>query len=157
MKLLFLVIGKTSEKYVSEGIEIYIKRLERFCDLEIGVVPDVKSTSALGKKMLMEKESVALLKFIEPRDFLVLLDEHGKHYSSVGFAEQLEKWMERRLPRIVFAVGGVYGFSPSLHERADAVISLSKMTFPHQLVRLIFAEQLYRAFSIIKGHPYHHP
>ena len=155
MKITFLAIGKTAERYLQEGIAVYEKRLKFYTRFEIELLPDVKHAAGMSREQLAEKEGALFLKRIREQDLLVLLDEKGKEYSSTELAGQLEKWMQ--LSRgIVMVAGGAYGFSRDMYNRADHLLSLSRMTFSHQMVRLLFAEQLYRAFTIIKGEPYHH-
>ena len=154
MKVRFVVIGKTSAAYLKEGIDEYAHRLKRYCDLEIDVVSDVRKGTFTPER-LREAEAELLLKRVRETDFLVLLDEKGKEFSSVGFASELSKW-QMSGSKVVFMIGGAYGFSDQVYERSNIQLSLSKMTFSHQMVRVIFLEQLYRAFTIIKKEPYHH-
>jgi len=150
-----MVTGKTKVPFVRDGIEEYISRLKHYIPFSMSVIPDLKSTRKMDQRTVMNLEGEAILKQIDPKDHLVLLDERGKIFSSIAFAEHLQK-MEGRWARTVFLVGGAYGFSEKVYKRANERISLSAMTFSHQLVRLIFTEQLYRAYTIIKGDPYHH-
>jgi len=156
MKFVFLAIGKTSEEYLKEGITIYDKRLKNYITLETKIIPDIKKTSGLSMADQQNKEGKLLLDQVLPGNLLVLLDEHGKEMNSVDFANFLQKYMLMSIKSMIFAVGGPYGFSKEVHDRANEVISLSKMTFSHQMVRLIFFEQLYRAMTILKNEPYHH-
>jgi 23S rRNA (pseudouridine1915-N3)-methyltransferase len=156
MKFTFLAIGKTSEEYLKEGIAIYDKRLKNYITLETKIIPDIKKTSGLSMVDQQNKEGKLLLDPVLPGNLLVLLDEHGKEMNSVDFANFLQKYMLMSIKSMIFAVGGPYGFSKEVHDRANEVISLSKMTFSHQMVRLIFFEQLYRAMTILKNEPYHH-
>lgn len=156
MKVLLLVIGKTDAPYIREGIEEYEKRLTRYLPYEMKVLPDVKNSKNMNEALQKEKEGGMLLEELRGTDIVVLLDENGKQYSSVGFSEFLAQKMLNGVKRLVFVVGGPYGFSDAVYERANDKISLSKMTFSHQMVRMIFAEQFYRAMTIMRGEPYHH-
>ena len=151
-----MVIGKTDRKYLQEGISVYEERLKHYISYLREEIPDLKGVSALSEVQIKELESGYILKKIEKGDLVVLLDENGKEMNSVGFSVKLEKWSLSGVKSIVFVVGGAYGFSNAVYERANEKISLSKMTFSHQMVRLFFTEQLYRAFTILKGEPYHH-
>lgn len=156
MKICLLVIGKTDADYIRAGIGEYEKRLTRYLAYEMKVLPDVKNSKNMTEALQKEKEGEMILEQLQPGDVVVLLDENGKQYSSVGFSEFLAQKMLNGVKRLVFVVGGPYGFSERVYARGDDKISLSKMTFSHQMVRMIFAEQLYRAMTIIKGEPYHH-
>ena len=156
MKILLLVIGKTDAAYIRAGIEEYEKRLTRYVPYEIKVLPDVKNSKNMSETLQKEKEGEMLLGELQGTDFIVLLDENGKQYSSVGFSEFLAQKMLNGTKRLVFVIGGPYGFAEAVYKRANDKISLSKMTFSHQMVRMIFAEQLYRAMTIMRGEPYHH-
>jgi len=156
MKIKLLMIGKTAFSYLEEGMELYLKRLVHYTDLTLEIIPDVKRTAATSPQKLKDLEAEAILKKIGPRDVIVLLDEYGKTFSSLKFAAQVQKWMQTGDKNMVFIIGGAFGFGNALHEKALMKISLSEMTFSHQMVRLIFLEQLYRAFTIIKNEPYHH-
>lgn len=135
---------------------MYQSRLVHYVPFSIVEIPELKNMSAFSKEQIKEKEGELILKNIRPSDEVILLDEHGKEYRSVTFAKMLEEKMSRSGRDLVFVIGGAYGFSGDVYARADSKISLSQMTFSHQMVRTIFAEQLYRAFTIIKGEPYHH-
>lgn len=154
MKLVFLMVGKTNEKYFNDAILEYEKRIKRFIPFEIITIPDSKGIKSAD--VLKETEGGLILKQVKSDDFLILLDEKGKSFSSIKFASYVEKLLSRSDKRIIFAIGGAYGFSKGVYERADDKISLSEMTFSHQLVRVVFTEQLYRAFTIINNLPYHH-
>lgn len=157
MKLTLLLVGKTAFPYINDGIAIYRKRLGFYLPFSMVELPDVKNASSLSSEQLREKEGDSILKAVRQNDTLLLLDERGESYSSVQWAAFLERQMVVNPGRdITFAIGGAYGFSEKVYKRADGMISLSRMTFSHQMVRLIFIEQLYRAFTIIKGEPYHH-
>ena len=156
VKILLITIGNTDKKYMKEGIDDYVKRLSFYIPFEIKIIPDIKNRSSLSSELQKEKEGQLILNQVSSGDHLVLLDEHGAEYSSVGFSKWIEKKMIVGLRQIVFVIGGPYGFSKAVYERSDSKISLSKMTFSHQMVRLIFVEQVYRAMTIIKNEPYHH-
>jgi len=156
MKIKMMVIGKTSASWLEEGIALYRKRLQHYCDFELEVIPDIKGGGSLEIPKLKELEAQSFLKKLTPRDTVILLDENGKEFTSEGFAKRLNLWNDRGEKNLVFIVGGAFGFGNALHEKASLKISLSPMTFSHQMVRLIFVEQLYRGFTIIKGEPYHH-
>ena len=156
MKILFLVIGKTDEDYLVTGIKKYVGRLGHYVPFEMKELPDIRNRKTLNEEQQKKAESFLLLQQLQPGDQVVLLDEKGKSYTSVEFSETLEKQMASGVKRLVFVVGGPYGFAQEVYDRADTMLSLSPMTFSHQMVRLIFVEQLYRAFTILKGEPYHH-
>lgn len=156
MKITLLCIGKTDEKYLIEGIEKYTKRLKFYVNFNIVVLPDIKNVKSLSAEQQKDKEALLILKQLQPQDFVVLLDEHGKEFRSLEFSVYLEKMMIQSVQHLVFVIGGPYGFDQKIYDRAKSKISLSKMTFSHQMIRLFFTEQLYRAFSIMKGEPYHH-
>lgn len=156
MKITFLVIGKTEDSYLKDGIEKYLKRLKHYVKFELVEIPELKNTKHLSEDQQKSKEAELISKCISNTDLLVLLDENGQQYSSVQFSGFISKKMLSSVQNLVFVVGGPYGFGNSLHTLAQEKISLSRMTFSHQMVRLLFVEQLYRAFSILKGEPYHH-
>jgi 23S rRNA (pseudouridine1915-N3)-methyltransferase len=156
MKVVFLVIGKTDAGYLQEGIALYEKRLRHYLSYEMTVIPDLKKTKGLTTEQQKAKEGELILQNLNDGDQVVLLDENGRELSSVEFADFLRVKMVSGLKRLVFVVGGPYGFSPAIYARANAKLSLSQMTFSHQMVRLIFLEQLYRANTILKNEPYHH-
>jgi len=156
MKITLLVIGRTEADYLIKGIDIYQKRLEHYIPFSINVIPALKNTKTLSELQQKQKEGELLLAQIKPTDVLILLDENGKQFSSVAFASYLEKQMVAGTRSMVFVVGGPYGFSDEVYKKATGKISLSEMTFSHQMVRLIFVEQIYRAMTILKGEPYHH-
>ena len=156
MKILFLVIGKTDEPYLQKGLEIYLRRIPHYIPFEMKILPDIKNTRNLSEDLQKEREGEIILSQVGNSDELILLDENGKDYASVEFARFLEKKMLSGTKQLVFAIGGPYGFSGKVYNRANGKLSLSKMTFSHQMVRLIFTEQLYRACTIIRGEPYHH-
>lgn len=151
-----MLVGATDKKYVAEGIEDYQKRLVHYLPFELKVISDIKNSRHLSEDQLKEKEGKAILDLIATGDELVLLDVAGQELSSPALAGWIEKRMIAGTRQLIFVVGGAYGFSEAVYKRADSKLSLSKLTFPHQLVRLLFVEQLYRAMTIIKGEPYHH-
>lgn len=151
-----LVIGKTDEKYLQSGMEIFLKRIPHYVPFEMKIILDLKNTRKLTETQQKDKEGDLILQQLSGADELVLLDENGIKNSSPDFAQFLEKKMLAGTKQLVFVIGGPYGFSDKVYEKATHKISLSAMTFSHQMVRLIFLEQLYRAFTIIKGEPYHH-
>jgi len=156
MKITFLTVGKTEDAYLREGIEKYVKRLKHYTRLNIIEIAELKNTKALTPQQQMTREAELILKKILPLDHVIMLDEKGMELSSMQFAAYFEKKALGSVSNLVFVVGGPYGFDPSVHERANEKLSLSRMTFSHQMIRLFFVEQLYRAFTIIKGEPYHH-
>lgn len=156
MKICLLVVGKTDEAYLQKGTEIFLKRIPHYLPFEMKVIPDIKNTKNLSPEQQKEREGESILQQLAPSDELILLDECGAEFTSVTFAQFLERKMLSGIKRLVFVVGGPYGFSDRVYSRSNSSLSLSKMTFSHQMVRLIFAEQLYRALTILKGEPYHH-
>lgn len=156
MKITLLVIGKTEDAYIKEGIGKYMGRLKHYAKVEFAEIPELKNTKSLTQDQQKAKEAELLLKKTSPADHVILLDENGIQLSSPQFAAYLDKKAINSVSDLVFIVGGPYGFDPSVHQRANDKLSLSRMTFSHQMVRLFFAEQLYRAFTILKGEPYHH-
>ena len=156
MKILLLVIGKTDEDYLVTGIKKYVGRLGHYVSFEMKELPDIRNRKTLSEDQQKKAESFLLLQQLQPADQVILLDERGKNYTSVEFSESIEKGMASGAKRMVFIIGGPYGFDKEVYDRANAQLSLSPMTFSHQMVRLIFLEQLYRAFTILKGEPYHH-
>ncbi|MDE5874562.1 MAG: 23S rRNA (pseudouridine(1915)-N(3))-methyltransferase RlmH [Muribaculaceae bacterium] len=156
MELVLLTVGKTTQSYVQAGIDEYTKRLKRYVTFRIESLPDIKGTKSLTEELQKEKEGQAILAYLTPSDYCVLLDEKGKEYTSVEFAEKISKLMGSGKKRIIFIVGGPYGFSKDIYLRADEKLSLSKMTFTHEMIRLFFTEQIYRSMTILRGEPYHH-
>lgn len=156
MKIDLVLVGKSDQKYLQEGIDIYLKRLKHYCQFEMKVIPDLKSTKSLSEEQQKEKEGELIISQIRDSDFVMLLDERGETFSSVGFAQFLEKKQVTGVRKLSFVIGGPYGFSKEVYAKANAKLSLSAMTFSHQMVRLLFIEQLYRAHTIINGEPYHH-
>lgn len=156
MKIDLVLVGKNDQKYLQEGIDIYLKRLKHYCQFEMKVIPDLKSTKSLSEEQQKEKEGELIMNQIKDSDFVILLDERGESLSSVDFAQLIEKRQVAGTRKLSFVIGGPYGFSKEAYTKANAKLSLSAMTFSHQMVRLLFIEQLYRAFTIINGEPYHH-
>ena len=156
MVIELLTIGKTSIGFVENGIGEYTKRLKHYIPYSIRSLPDVKNASRMDQTRQKEAEGQKIIDSLTPSDFVVLLDERGKQYSSVEFSSFIEKQMLSGRRKTVFVVGGPYGFSKEVYERADSLLSLSKMTFNHEMVRLFFTEQIYRAMTILRGEPYHH-
>lgn len=155
MKTGLILVGKTTERHFQTGIDDYCQRLVHYMPFDVIVVPELKNSRSLSEDQQRAKEGEAILRVVQPGDVLVLLDEHGKEMRSVEFATWIEK-RRQSSKRLLFCIGGPYGFSPAVYERADEKISLSKMTFSHQMVRMVFVEQLYRACTIINGEKYHH-
>lgn len=156
MKITLLLIGKTNDDYLKKGIGIYQDRLKNYITFELKTIPELKKTKSLSELQQKEQEGQLILELLKPQDTVLLLDEHGEEYSSVNFSSFLQKKMLSGIKNLIFVIGGPYGFSDKVYQRANGKISLSKMTFSHQMIRLIFIEQLYRAFTILKGEPYHH-
>lgn len=156
MNIKLLVIGKTDDAYLQKLIETYQRRLKFYVNYEMEVLSDIKNVKNLSEEQQKTKEAELILKKIETSDYVVLLDENGKEYTSVQFSEFLQKKMNAGIRQLTFIIGGAYGFSEEIYNRANEKCSLSKMTFSHQMVRLIFTEQLYRGFTILKNEPYHH-
>lgn len=155
MKVTFLTVGKTTFPFVREGCEVFMKRIKHYTPFDYIEIPELKNTSSLSREQIKDKEGELILKQIKNTDKLILLDERGKSFTSVEWSKEIEREIVSGTKSIFFVVGGAYGFSPSVYGRADGKISLSSMTFSHQIIRLFFVEQLYRAFTIIKGEPYH--
>ena len=156
MKITLLSLGKTEEKYLAEGIDLYLKRLKHYIKLETTEIPELKNTKGLSQVQQKTKEAELIMKKLNPTDFVILLDERGQELTSLQFADLLNKRMLASTQNLVFVIGGPYGFDNSVYQRANEKLSLSKLTFSHQMVRLFFVEQVYRAFTILKGEPYHH-
>ena len=155
MKTILIQVGKTANKHFLAGIDDYVGRISHYMPFEVVTIPDLRNTKNLSEDQQKTAEGEQILKFLQPTDTVVLLDEHGQEFRSVEFARWLsQKQLTAR--RLVFVIGGPYGFSQSVYQRANEQLSLSKMTFSHQMIRLTFTEQIYRACTIIKGEPYHH-
>ena len=155
MKTLLILVGKTVDKHFAAGIDDYAGRISHYMPFEIVAIPELRNTKNLSEEQQKTSEGDLILRQIQPSDTVVLLDEHGKELRSIEYARWLEQ-KQQSARRLVFVIGGPYGFSDAVYTRADEKLSLSRMTFSHQMVRLIFTEQLYRACTIIKGEPYHH-
>ena len=155
MKTILILVGKTVNKHFVAGINDYAERISHYMPLEIVTIPELRNTKNLSEEQQKLSEGDLILRQIQPSDTVVLLDEHGKEFRSIEYARWLQQ-KQQTSRRLVFVIGGPYGFSDAVYSRANEKISLSKMTFSHQMIRLIFTEQLYRACTIIKGEPYHH-
>ena len=156
MKIKLLAIGKTDDKNLLKLIETYQNRLKHYIKFEISIIPDIKNVKNLSEKQQKEKEGELILKQLQPTDELILLDEKGKDFRSLEFAKYLQKKMNSGIKQLVIVIGGPYGFSEEVYKKSNGKISLSKMTFSHQMIRLFVVEQLYRGFTILKNEPYHH-
>ncbi|WP_108867262.1 23S rRNA (pseudouridine(1915)-N(3))-methyltransferase RlmH [Aquimarina aquimarini] len=156
MNIKLLAIGKTDNQELKDLINSYIKRLQFYIKFNFEIIPDIKNTKNLSESQQKEKEGKLILNYVENSDVLILLDENGKQYDSVAFSQLLQKHMNSGIKQLIFVIGGPYGFSPEVYNRANGKLSLSKMTFSHQMIRLFFIEQLYRGFTILKNEPYHH-
>ncbi len=156
MTIQLIVVGKTINGYNSQGVDDYINRLKHYCRFELRVIPELKNAKNLSEEQIKQSEGELILKLVSTSDYLVLLDERGKMRGSVEFSEWLERIGNRGVKNLVFVIGGAYGFSEEVYARANEKIGLSPMTFSHQMVRMIFLEQLYRAHTILAGQPYHH-
>ena len=155
MNIKLIVVSKTDVPYLQTGIDEYVGRLKHYCDFELVTIPALKNLGKASPEEVKEREGQLILKQVEKSDMVVLLDEHGKEYGSVEFSEYLQKQMNTGIRTLSFVVGGAYGFSPAVYVAAQHKISLSRMTFNHQMVRLFFVEQLYRAFTILRHEKYH--
>lgn len=156
MKIHLLVVGKTTATYISDAVDEYYRRLRHYITFDIEVIPELKNAKNLSFEQQKEKEADMILKCLLPGDYMVLLDERGKEFSSLKFSEYIEHKMHTVPKRLIFIIGGPYGFSQRIYTAAQEKISLSKMTFSHQMIRMIFIEQLYRAMTILNNEPYHH-
>ena len=155
MKILLLQIGKTNKDYLKKGVEEYANRIKKYISFDIYSIPDIKVSKKINVNIIKEKEGKEIITKLKSDDKVILLDERGKKYTSIDFSKYLINKMNQSTKRLVFIIGGAYGFSDKVYEIANEKLSLSEMTFSHQIIRLIFLEQLYRAFTIIKGEPYH--
>ncbi len=155
MKVVLITIGDNEDKYLASGFELYAKRLQHYISFETQVIPSQKNKSN-SKEAAMQAETKEIMKKVDSSDLLILLDEKGKEYSSPEFAKQIQTYLNMPGKKMIFVIGGPFGFTPEIKKRANQIISLSKMTFNHQMARLFFLEQLYRAMTIMKGEPYHH-
>ena len=155
MKTELILVGKTANKHFAAGIDDYVGRIGHYMPFSMHVIPELKNTKALTEEQQKEREGELIMQRLQPSDWVVLLDEHGRELRSIELADWLSK-KQNVVRRLVFVIGGPYGFSPTLYARANEKLSLSRLTFSHQMVRLVFTEQIYRACTIIKGEPYHH-
>lgn len=156
MNIKLIAIGKTDDKNLQSLIDEYQKRLSFYIKFEMELIPDIKNVKNLSESQQKEKEGELILSKLSPTDYLILLDENGKTFSSVEFSNELQKKMNAGIKTLVYVIGGPYGFSNTVYQKAQQKISLSKMTFSHQMVRLFFIEQIYRGFTILRNEPYHH-
>lgn len=156
MQVTLLCIGKTGKKFLEEGEQEYLKRLRHYISFQMQIIPDIKQTKSLSQNQVKQREGELILEKVGAADTLILLDEKGKEYSSLDFSNYLQDQFNRGGKHIFFVVGGPYGFSDDVYQRANGKISLSRMTFSHQMIRLFFIEQVYRAMTILRNEPYHH-
>jgi 23S rRNA (pseudouridine1915-N3)-methyltransferase len=156
MKIKLICVGKTIKTFLKEGEQEYLKRLGHYVSIEKIDIPELKNVKKLSENQIKQQEGKLILNQIKPGEIIVLLDEHGKQYNSLDFSRYLQKKFNSGGRYLVFIIGGAYGFSDEIHEKSNDKISLSKMTFSHQMVRLFFLEQIYRGLSILRGEPYHH-
>jgi 23S rRNA (pseudouridine1915-N3)-methyltransferase len=155
MRITLIQVGKTRDRFIEEGVEVFRKRMVRYAPFATETIPDLKNSRNLTMKEVQTQEGQLILKRIKNREYVILLDERGTEFTSISFAEHLNS-LEGRVNQLLFVIGGSYGFSNEVYSRANEKISLSRLTFSHQLVRVLFMEQLYRAYTILKGEPYHH-
>lgn len=156
MKIVVVAVGKTQTDYLINGIEGYLARLKHYIPVEMLIIPDLKATKTLSEAQQKQREGQEILAALRPGDRMILLDEKGRQYTSREFSDFIASAMNSGIKRLLFVIGGPYGFSSEVYERADGKISLSRMTFSHEMVRLFFVEQIYRAMTILRGEPYHH-
>jgi len=156
MKITLILVGKTTDKPVEVGMDKYVKRIQRYLPFQLDIIPALKNAKKMSEAEIKQKEGDLILNKITTTDHIVLLDEKGKEYTSVLFSSFIKKKMVHGMKSLVFVIGGAYGFSDTVYSRAQSKLALSQMTFSHQLIRLIFLEQLYRSFTIINNEPYHH-
>ncbi|WP_448826191.1 23S rRNA (pseudouridine(1915)-N(3))-methyltransferase RlmH [Capnocytophaga bilenii] len=156
MNIKLIAIGKTDSAALQQLISTYEKRLVRYINFELQLLPDIKNSKSLTEELQKIKEGELILSNVESSHYLILLDERAKEYTSVAFADELQKKMNTSIKQLTFVIGGPYGFSQEVYSRANGKLSLSKLTFSHQMIRLFFIEQLYRAFTILRNEPYHH-
>lgn len=156
MQVTLLCIGKTGKKFLEEGEETYLKRLKHYLSFQMLIIPDIKHAKSLSEEQIKIREGELILEKINLNDTLILLDERGKQFSSLEFADYLQEQFNRGGKQLIFVVGGPYGFSDAVYQRANGKISLARMTFSHQMIRLFFIEQVYRAMTILRNEPYHH-
>jgi len=151
-----IAVGKTDNPALQQLISTYEKRLSYYINFELQLLPDIKNSKSLSEEQQKIKEGELILSYVEPSHHLILLDERGKEYTSIAFADELQKKMNTGIKQLTFVIGGPYGFSQAVYQRANSKLSLSKLTFSHQMIRLFFVEQLYRSFTILRNEPYHH-
>lgn len=156
MNIKLIAVGKTDNPALQQLISTYEKRLSYYINFELQLLPDIKNSKSLSEEQQKIKEGELILSYVEPSHHLILLDERGKEYTSIAFADELQKKMNTSIKQLTFVIGGPYGFSQAIYQRANSKLSLSKLTFSHQMIRLFFVEQLYRAFTILRNEPYHH-
>ena len=156
MNIKLIAVGKTDNPALQQLISTYEKRLSYYINFELQLLPDIKNSKSLSEEQQKIKEGELILSYVEPSHHLILLDEQGKEYTSIAFADELQKKMNSGIKQLTFVIGGPYGFSQAVYQRANSKLSLSKLTFSHQMIRLFFVEQLYRAFTILRNEPYHH-
>lgn len=156
MNIKLIAVGKTDNPALQQLISTYEKRLSYYINFELQLLPDIKNSKSLSEEQQKIKEGELILSYVEPSHHLILLDERGKEYTSIAFADELQKKMNAGIKQLTFVIGGPYGFSQAVYQRANSKLSLSKLTFSHQMIRLFFVEQLYRAFTILRNEPYHH-
>ena len=155
MNIKLILVGKTEEKYLREGIEIFEKRLKNYINFEMIIIPSLKDTKSLSPQIVKEKEGELILKQVSKYDKIILFDEQGLEFTSMDYSVFLQKHMNAGVKNLCFVVGGAFGFSDEVYKKADQKVALSKMTFSHQMIRLLIVEQIYRAFTILKNEPYH--
>ena len=156
MNIKLIAVGKTDNPALQQLISTYEKRLSYYINFELQLLPDIKNSKSLSEEQQKIKEGELILSYVEPSHHLILLDERGKEYTSIAFADELQKKMNTGIKQLTFVIGGPYGFAQAVYQRANSKLSLSKLTFSHQMIRLFFVEQLYRAFTILRNEPYHH-
>lgn len=156
MNIKLIAVGKTDNPALQQLISTYEKRLSYYINFDLQLLPDIKNNKSLSEEQQKIKEGELILSYVEPSHHLILLDERGKEYTSIAFADELQKKMNTGIKQLTFVIGGPYGFSQAVYQRANSKLSLSKLTFSHQMIRLFFVEQLYRAFTILRNEPYHH-
>ena len=156
MNIKLIAVGKTDNPALQQLISTYEKRLSYYINFELQLLPDIKNSKSLSEEQQKIKEGELILSYVEPSHHLILLDERGKEYTSIAFADELQKKMNTGIKQLTFVIGGPYGFSQAVYQRANSKLSLSKLTFSYQMIRLFFVEQLYRAFTILRNEPYHH-
>lgn len=156
MNIKLIAVGKTDNPALQQLISTYEKRLSYYINFDLQLLPDIKNSKSLSEEQQKIKEGELILSYVEPSHHLILLDERGKEYTSIAFADELQKKMNAGIKQLTFVIGGPYGFSQAVYQRANSKLSLSKLTFSHQMIRLFFVEQLYRAFTILRNEPYHH-